>query len=125
MKEKIHKLNFKKEEQEKLPFKKKGKTSEEFPYIDDVDKKNLEGTHIFIDPGKRSLLTMMNDEGKYLSYTNRRWLNETSRLKYRKRIEKRKLEHDTKEKDELNHILKKEKEGKIYIIYIGFYKKKK
>ena len=110
MKEIIHKLNFKKEEQEKLPFKKKGKTSEEFPYIDDVDKKNLEGTHIFIDPGKRSLLTMMNDEGKYLSYTNRRWLNETSRLKYRKRIEKRKLEHDTKEKDESNHILKKEKE---------------
>ena len=42
----------------------------------------LEGKHIFIDPGKRSLFTMMDDEGKYFSYTNKMYLKETKRLKY-------------------------------------------
>ena len=43
----------------------------EFPYIDDVDKEELKGNHIFIDPGKRSLFTIMNDDGKFYSYTNK------------------------------------------------------
>jgi len=34
----------------------------EYPYIDEVDKKELESKkHIFIDPGKRTLLHMIDD----------------------------------------------------------------
>ena len=43
---------------------------------------------------------MMNDDGKFLSYTNRHWLNKTCRLKYRKTLEKHKKEHDKKETDD-------------------------
>jgi len=63
---------------------KKEETQEnpEFPYIDEVPKEVLEGKHIFIDPGKRSLFSMMDDEGNHFSYTNRMYLKETKRLKY-------------------------------------------
>lgn len=40
----------------------------DFPYIDDVKKEELKGKHIFIDPGKRSLLTMVDDNDNYLKY---------------------------------------------------------
>jgi len=62
----------KKEEKQEKP---------EFPYIDEVPKGELEGKHIFIDPGKRSLFSMMDDDGNYFSYTNRMYLKETKRLK--------------------------------------------
>ena len=63
---------------------KKEETQEnpEFPYIDEVPKELLEGKHIFIDPGKRSLFSMMDDDGNYFSYTNSMYLKETKRLKY-------------------------------------------
>ena len=48
----------------------------EFPYIDEVPK------HIFCDPGKRSLFSMMDDDGNYFFYTNKMYLKETKRLKY-------------------------------------------
>jgi hypothetical protein len=54
----------------------------EFPYIDEVSKELLEGKHIYCDPGKRSLLTMMDDAGNFLSYTNKQRIRETKRLKY-------------------------------------------
>ena len=54
----------------------------EFPYIDEVSKELLEGKHIYCDPGKRSLLTMMDDDGNFLSYTNKQRIRETKRLKY-------------------------------------------
>jgi|688.fasta_scaffold85759_4 hypothetical protein len=54
----------------------------EFPYIDEVPKELLEGKHIFIDPGKRSLFSMMDDDDNHFSYTNRIYLKETKRLKY-------------------------------------------
>jgi hypothetical protein len=60
----------------------------DFPYIDEVDKNELEGKHIFIDPGKRTLFTMMNDEGKFLSYTNKQRVSETKRLVYQKKLKK-------------------------------------
>ena len=66
----------------------------EFPYIDDVDKEELKGNHIFIDPGKRTLLNMMNDDGKFFSYTNKQRISETKRLKYQTILKKY--------KDELN-----------------------
>ena len=54
----------------------------EFPYIDEVSKNFLDGKHLFIDPGKRSLLTMMDDDGNYFSYTNKQRIKETKRIKY-------------------------------------------
>jgi len=54
----------------------------EFFYIDEVPKENLNGKHIFIDPGKKNLLSMMDDDGKFFSYTNKMYLKETKRLKY-------------------------------------------
>ena len=59
----------------------------EFPYIDDVKKEDLKGNHIFIDPGKRTLLTMVDDNNKYLNYTNGEYLSRTKRLIYTKKIE--------------------------------------
>ena len=64
------------------PKKSKNEETPEFPYIDEVPKELLEGKHIFIDPGKRSLFSMMDDDGNYFSYTNKMYLKETKRLKY-------------------------------------------
>ena len=60
----------------------KKEVQHEFPYIDEVSKELLEGKHIYCDPGKRSLLTMMDDDGNFLSYTNKQRIRETKRLKY-------------------------------------------
>ena len=54
----------------------------EFPYIDELPMEVLKGKHIFIDPGKRSLFTMMDDKGKFCSYTNGMRIKQTKRLKY-------------------------------------------
>ena len=73
-KKKIAKKKLQDEKKELNKLKEKPKNVEkthEFPYIDDVDKEELKGNHIFIDPGKRSLFTMMNDDGKFYSYTNK------------------------------------------------------
>jgi len=59
----------------------------EFSYINDIiNKKDLEGKHIFIDPGKRSLFTMMDDNNKFMSYTNKEHMEKTKRLKYSKKL---------------------------------------
>ena len=63
----------KKEEKQEKP---------EFPYIDEVPKEFLEGKHIFIDPGKKTLFSMMDDDGNYFSYTNKQRIKETKRIKY-------------------------------------------
>lgn len=79
--------------------KDKENKKEEFLYIDEVSKNQLEGNHIFIDPGKRSLLTMMDDDGNFLSYTNKQRITETKRLKYQALLQnyKDKLEITIKE----------------------------
>ena len=102
------KLRDEKKELNKLKQKEKPKKVEkmhEFPYIDDVDKEELKGNHIFIDPGKKSLFTMMNDDGRFYSYTNKQRVNETKRLKYQNILKKY--------KDELN-ITSKENELSSY-----------
>ena len=84
-------LQDEKKELNKLKQKDKPKKVEkiqDFPYIDDVEKEELKGSHIFIDPGKRSLFTMMNDDGKFYSYTNKQRVNETKRLKYQNILKK-------------------------------------
>ena len=78
-----------------IPVKKQTKKEPslpEFPYIDEVSKEELFGKHIFIDPGKRSLLSMMDDEGNFLSYTNSQRMKETKRLKYQRVLKKYKDE---------------------------------
>jgi hypothetical protein len=74
LEKKINLKNLKKEEKQENP---------EFPYIDEVPKELLDGKqHKFIDPWKRVLFSMMDNEGKYFSYTNRQYIKETKRLKY-------------------------------------------
>ena len=95
-------LQDEKKELNKLKQKDKPKKIEkiqEFPYIDDVEKEDLEGKHIFIDPGKRSLFTMMDDEGKFYSYTNKQRVNETKRLKYQNILKKYRDELDITSKE--------------------------
>ena len=58
----------------------------EFPYIDEVDKNELEGNHIYIDPGKRNLLSIIDDNGNRLTYSNKQRIKETKRLKYQQLI---------------------------------------
>ena len=78
-KEKAKKIR--KENKDK-PKKPKQEETPEFPYIDEVPKEQLEGKHIFIDPGKRDLFSMMDDNGNFFFYSNRQYLKETKRLKY-------------------------------------------
>ena len=64
----------------------------EFPYITDVNKEELKGKHIFIDPGKRSLLTMVDDNNNYLFYNNKEHMGRTKRLIYAEKLNKYKTE---------------------------------
>jgi len=80
---KLKEENRKKRELQKKEKKEtKKEVLHEFPYIDEVSKDFLDGKHLFIDPGKRSLLTMMDDDGNYFSYTNKQRITETKRIKY-------------------------------------------
>jgi hypothetical protein len=80
---KLKEENRKRRELEKKEKKEtKKEVLHEFPYIDEVSKDFLDGKHLFIDPGKRSLLTMMDDDGNYFSYTNKQRIKETKRIKY-------------------------------------------
>ena len=80
---KLKEENRKRRELEKKEKKEtKKEVLHEFPYIDEVSKDFLYGKHLFIDPGKRSLLTMMDDDGNYFSYTNKQRIKETKRIKY-------------------------------------------
>jgi hypothetical protein len=81
----------------------------EFPYIDEVPKINLKATnHIFIDPGKRSLLTMMDDNNKFLTYSNSQHLKETKRLYYHKKLKKYKDTYILNNPDKNLNILESE-----------------
>jgi len=87
------------------PSKKTETTEElpEFPYIDDLPMEVLKGKHIFIDPGKRSLFTMMDDKGKFCSYTNGMRIKETKRLKYQSLLKNYKDKiHITETEETLN-----------------------
>ena len=70
----------------------KKECNSEFPYIDDVPKNKLQGKHIFIDPGKRTLFTMLDDDGNLYQYHNSQYLRETKRLIYNRKTTKIKEE---------------------------------
>ena len=77
---KLKEENRKRRELQKKETKKK--VLHEFPYTDEVSNEFLDGKHLFIDPGKRTLLQMMDDDGNYFSYTNKQRIKETKRIKY-------------------------------------------
>ena len=85
------KKNVQKEAQKELNKNKSNVKKEkivyiEFPYIDEVHKNELIGKNIYIDPGKRDLLTMIDDEGNHFTYSNKQRVKETKRLKYQRLI---------------------------------------
>lgn len=65
-----------------------------FPYIDELTDLQLmelaTKNKVYIDPGKIRLLTMLGDNGKTLTYSNRQRLRETKRIKYQQKLEKHK-----------------------------------
>ena len=64
-------------------------------YIDDEDVKikDLGNKHIFIDPGKKSLFTMMDETGRLLKYTNAEHLSKTKRKQLFNKIKAYKDKH--------------------------------
>ena len=60
----------------------------EIKYLDELEDNILEDlkykNKIYIDPGKRTLLTMIDDRGNKMNYTNGQRLFETKRIKYDK-----------------------------------------
>ena len=91
------KENFKQlNDEEKEEIKKKMKKNVEFPYLEELSEEELEiikkmnedGYVIYVDPGKKNLLFMMNKFGKYFRYTIQERMYETKRIKYRKSLVK-------------------------------------
>ena len=71
-------------------------------YINDLPQSKLlelkTENLIYIDPGKKTLLMMMNNYGQYMRYTNRQRIKETKRLKYQQ------LLHNYREKQGILNI---------------------
>ena len=74
-KEELQKHNKKEHISKKIKEQKNNKkdlktsnTQSEFPYIEDVPKTEIGNKHIFIDPGKRTLLTMLDNKGVFYQY---------------------------------------------------------
>jgi hypothetical protein len=81
-KEKAKQKRLENKDKPKKSKKEEKKENPEFQYIDEIPKEQLQGKHIFIDPGKRDLLTMMDDNEMFFSYSNKQYLKSTKRLKY-------------------------------------------
>jgi hypothetical protein len=76
----------------KLKVEKKKPTAKktslpEFLYIDEVPKECLYGKRMFVDPGKKNLLSLVSDDMDVVfNYTNRQRVSETKRLVYQKEL---------------------------------------
>lgn len=107
-----------KDEQEKV--KTKSRLKAEFCYIEDLIKAadhlrdlkkfRREQRFVYIDPGKKSIGTFMNDNGEIFNYRNRRRVRETKRVKYDRLIKNRKVRTDLPTDEELSTIAEKEVE---------------
>ena len=79
-----------------------GVTYQPFEYINDLSQSKLlelkTKNLIYIDPGKKTLLMMLNDQGQYMRYTNRQRIKETKRRKYQQ------LLHNYREKQSILKI---------------------
>ena len=60
----------------------------EFPYINELSNDKIEQlktqNKVYVDPGKKNLLMMYDDNGNKYVYRNKRRIKETKRLKYQK-----------------------------------------
>ncbi len=83
------------------PKQKKKKDVNEFDYFEDLTQEQMNDlkedyNFVYIDPGKNTLLYMMDDHKSFMKYTNKQRCFETERLKYQEINEKLKLKHDIK-----------------------------
>jgi len=63
--------------------------TKEFQYINEVDRTKLNPEDcLFIDPGKHSLLTVVDINDKFLFYTNKQRLHETKRIVYSNKLQR-------------------------------------
>jgi hypothetical protein len=86
------------EEKKQIKEKIKKKTNIEFPYLEELNdeqieelknKKELEKI-VYVDPGKRNLLFMLGENGKYFRYSNKERIYESKRIIYQKKVQKEK-----------------------------------
>jgi len=98
-----------KEQQEKIKNERKRK-NQDFLYIDDlnddelktINKKLRKNKIVTLDPGKKNLIYMRNNNNVKFRYSNREHLTKTKRLVYAKRLEK--LKDNLKIKDKENKL---------------------
>jgi hypothetical protein len=85
-------------EKKQITEKIKNRTRIEFPYLEELneqqinelkEKKELEKI-VYIDPGKRNLLFMLGENGKYFRYSNKERIYESKRIIYQKKVQKEK-----------------------------------
>lgn len=95
------------EKQDKVIIKKEKKIKKpEFEYIDDAIKDiNLKEqlkvmNKIYIDPGKKNLVTMIDDNEKKYKYTNKQYIHETKKIKFQNKILKFKKENNISQIEE-------------------------
>jgi hypothetical protein len=97
--------NFKKlndDEQKEVKEKMKKKEFIEFPYLEELTEeqlielkeKKLLGKVVYVDPGKKNILYIMNDQGVYFRYTNKERIFESKRLKYQDTLQRYKDEYE-------------------------------
>jgi len=80
----------------------------DFLYFNEVDKSELEGKKVFVDPGKKSIYTMMDENKNVLSYTTAQHTHNTKRFKYQKILERYKNEKGiTKIEEKLSGVCSK------------------
>jgi len=97
--------------------KEKDPTYTDFLYFNEVDKSELEGKKVFVDPGKKSIYTMMDENKNFLSYTTAQHTHNTKRFKYQKILEQ------YKEKRGISKIEEKLSEACSKTCYIENFKK--
>jgi len=101
------KQEYEKQNIKKLPFNKKIYEINKIKKANNYNP-NKNQNIVFIDPGKRTLLYMMSQDGLYYRYNNKRRLAETKRLKYNKLLlnKKKKLKINNKTIEYYENLLK-------------------
>ena len=97
--EKATRKKIEKEQKEILKQEKQEekRNNSEFKYIDEVPKEELKGNRVFIDPGKRSLLYMMDEKETFLDYTTKGRFFRTKRFKYQRLLQNYKNKFEIQE----------------------------
>jgi len=86
------------EEKKEIKEKIKKRTNVKYPYLEELNEKQIEELKnkkelkqiVYVDPGKRNLLYMLGENGKYFRYSNKERIKESKRLIYQDKIKKQK-----------------------------------